>query len=68
MAEEAAASWPDLVGKDPEEAKTAILATDAELEVIIMDENAPATMDLQPKRVRVLTGADGKVAHPPTVG
>jgi len=57
-----------MAGKDPEEVKAAILAENAELEVIIMGANDPATMDLRFDRVRILVGEDGKVVADPSVG
>jgi len=61
-------TWTGMAGKDPEEVKAVILAENADYQVEIMGENDPATMDLNPMRVRILVNSEGKVAFDPSVG
>jgi len=65
---EGATTFAGLVGKDPEEAKLAILGINADLEVEIVGASAAVTLDLRTDRVRIVVGEDGKVAADPAVG
>jgi len=64
---EKAKTWTGMVGKDAEEVKASILA-DGEYEVVIVEENAPATEDVLHTRVQIFKGQDGKVIHDPSTG
>ncbi len=61
--------WPELVGLDGEEAVKIIQGENADLNVIMMDNNRPQTRDLRPNRVRVLVDPETKkVSHKPFCG
>ena len=60
--------WPELVGKTGEEAKEAILKERPELNVQVVPELGPCTMDYRTDRVRVFVNKEGKVAGPPRTG
>lgn len=51
-------SWPDLVGKNAEEAKNAILQDDPSINVFIIPEGAPVTRDFRMDRVRLFVDPD----------
>lgn len=60
--------WPELVGKTGDEAKEAILKERPELNVQVVPELSPCTMDYRTDRVRVFVNKEGKVAGPPRTG
>ena len=64
----APASFPDLVGLPAEEAKNKILATNPNLNVIIIGENEPRIKDYRLDRVWLNVDQDGKVAKEPRTG
>lgn len=51
-------SWPDLVGKNVEEAKNAILQDDPSINVVVVPEGAPVTRDYRLNRVRLFVDPD----------
>eukprot|EP00274_Cyanoptyche_gloeocystis_P005185 CAMPEP_0196658290 /NCGR_PEP_ID=MMETSP1086-20130531/28810_1 /TAXON_ID=77921 /ORGANISM="Cyanoptyche gloeocystis , Strain SAG4.97" /LENGTH=67 /DNA_ID=CAMNT_0041991797 /DNA_START=109 /DNA_END=312 /DNA_ORIENTATION=- len=61
-------SWPELVGKSGEEAAAAIKDSNSALQVHVVQEGSPCTMDWREDRVRIFVDASGKVASPPTCG
>ena len=61
-------SWPEVVGKTGEEAKTIIEGETTGVEVVILDENAIATTDFRTDRVRVRVNKDGIVTQTPRIG
>ncbi|KAK2143068.1 hypothetical protein LSH36_881g03000 [Paralvinella palmiformis] len=69
MADEVKTKWPELVGKDGNEAKEIIEKERPDLkQVHIIPINSPVTMDFRQDRVRIVTNQDGTVAVPPCVG
>lgn len=65
---EGATTFAGMVGKEPAEAKDAILQTNGALTVVIVEAGEPATLDHVADRVRIILGEDGKVAADPIVG
>jgi len=61
-------SWPELVGLTGEEAKDKIKKERPELEVQILPELGPTTMDFRTDRVRIFVNGQNKVAHAPNCG
>merc|ERR1712012_516879 len=61
-------SWPDLVGKTPEEAEAQIKKDRPDVKIQILGHMDPATMDYRLDRVRIIIGEDGKVMMPPMTG
>lgn len=60
--------WPDLVGRDAEEAKTHILTERPNLNVQIVASGMMTTMDYNTNRVRLFVNAERKVVKCPTIG
>jgi hypothetical protein len=60
--------WPDLVGRDAEEAKTHILTERPNIVVHIVPENSMMTMDYNMNRVRIFVNKERIVTRCPTVG
>ncbi|CAF0892311.1 unnamed protein product [Rotaria sordida] len=60
--------WPDLVGKNGNEAVEIIKRETGFTQVHIVQPNSMVTMDYRLDRVRVHVDEQGKVAHPPSVG
>lgn len=60
--------WPELVGKDGEEAKAKILEEFPKLTVFTVKVGSMVTMDYRMDRVRVWVNASGVVARLPKVG
>ncbi len=46
-------SWPDLVGKNVEEAKNTILESDPSINIVVLPEGSPVTRDFRMNRVRI---------------
>lgn len=46
-------SWPDLVGKNVEEAKNTILESDPSINIVVLPEGSPVTRDFRINRVRI---------------
>jgi len=61
-------AWPELVGKVGTDAQAIIKQERPDVEVQVMNENAPCTMDYRTDRVRVFVNAENKVTHPPSTG
>nr|CAA57307.1 Pumpkin fruit trypsin inhibitor [Cucurbita maxima] len=62
-------SWPELVGKDGEEAVKIIQQENPSLDVILMPRGQNwATKDYRPNRVRVFNDDSGKVNSIPRIG
>ncbi|KAH9566944.1 hypothetical protein CY35_03G003100 [Sphagnum magellanicum] len=61
-------TWPDLVGKDADEAKNIILAESPYLLVQILPEHAMVTMDYNTRRIRIFCNSERKVTKVPGVG
>ncbi len=61
-------TWPDLVGKDADEAKNIILAESPYLLVQILPEHAMVTMDYNIRRIRLFCNSERKVTKVPGVG
>lgn len=60
--------WPDLVGRDAEEAKTHILTERPNLNVQIVGSGMMTTMDYNTNRVRLFVNEERKVVKCPTIG
>lgn len=60
--------WPELVGKTGDQAKAAILDERPTLNVLVVPELSPCTMDYRTDRVRVFVNKEGKVAGTPRIG
>lgn len=60
-------TFPELVGKTPDEAKTIISAANPDLKIELIEDGSPVTEDFCNGRIRVFT-KDGAVAKAPTVG
>ncbi|XP_073386661.1 uncharacterized protein [Physcomitrium patens] len=60
--------WPDLVGRDAEEAKTHILSERPYLNVRIVPTDMMVTMDYNENRVRLFVDDERKVVKCPTIG
>jgi len=60
--------WPDLVGRDAEEAKTHILTERPNLNVQIVVSGMMTTMDYNTNRVRLFVDNERKVVKCPTIG
>lgn len=60
--------WPNLVGRDAEEAKTIILNERPNLIVHILPSNMMMTMDYNMNRVRLIVDNERKVVKCPTIG
>lgn len=69
-AEKTRRQWPELVGKDGEEAKQVIIATGGPgiKSVDIIPEGSMVTFDFRSDRVRISVDSCGKVAKTPIVG
>jgi len=67
-AQEKKQSWPELVGKSDEEAKSVITADRPDVQVIVMNKNSPCTRDLCWTRVRIFVDDGHKVVSTPTTG
>merc|ERR1711916_222938 len=61
-------SWPDLVGKNGDEAREAILNEYPQLHVFIVGMGQPVTKDLRHNRVRIFVSEQGMVVAPPEIG
>ena len=62
-------AWPELVGKNGEEAVAAIKAERPDLaQVIAMPDDSMMTMDMREDRVRVMCDKEGNVSSPPRCG
>lgn len=61
-------SWPDLVGKNAEEAKSVIESESPHLTVHIVSEHSLMTMDYNMHRVRIFVNRDRTVVKPPIIG
>ncbi len=46
-------NWPELIGKNIEEAKNFILSENPDFNVEVLPVNSPTTRDLRPNRVRI---------------
>ena len=64
----AVTTWPDLVGKSGEEAKTHILTESPNMDVRIVPANTPVPLNFNPERVHIFLNEEGKVARPPYAG
>jgi hypothetical protein len=60
--------WPEVVGQTGEEAKQKVLADRPGLNVQIVNELSPCTMDFREDRVRIFVNNDNKVVAPPRTG
>ncbi|ELU11714.1 hypothetical protein CAPTEDRAFT_21329 [Capitella teleta] len=60
--------WPELAGKTGAEAQAAVKADRPDVEVQVMDEGSPCTMDYRTDRVRIFVNTDGKVSGTPMCG
>jgi hypothetical protein len=62
-------SWPEVVGKTGEEAKEIISKdTAGKIEVHVVPQLSPCTMDYRTDRCRVFVDDNNKVVHPPCLG
>ena len=61
-------SWPEVVGKTGEEAKTVIETEDPGVKAEIIDENAFVTMDFRMDRVRIRVNGNDIVTQTPRIG
>jgi len=61
-------SWPEVVGKTGEEAKDHICKDRPEIEVQVIADGSPCTMDYRTDRCRVFVDGSNKVVHPPCLG
>ncbi|KAH1063251.1 hypothetical protein J1N35_028238 [Gossypium stocksii] len=61
-------SWPELVGKDGEVAKTTIERENPNVNAIVLLDGTPVTSDFRCDRVRVVVDSNGHVVRPPTIG
>lgn len=61
--------WPELVGRQGEEAKQIIMNQNPSLTTVnIIPEGSPVTADYRTDRVRIFVKPDGTVAYPPMIG
>ena len=60
--------WPDLVGRDAEEAKSIILNERPNLNVQILSSDMMMTMEYNTNRVRLIVNDERKVVKCPTIG
>jgi len=61
-------SWPECVGKTGEEAKEVISKERKDIEVVVVADGSPVTMDFRTDRCRVFVDGSNKVVHPPCCG
>ncbi|TYG93894.1 hypothetical protein ES288_A11G147100v1 [Gossypium darwinii] len=61
-------SWPELVGKDGEGAKTTIERENSNVDAIVLLDGTPVTRDFRCDRVWVWVDSNGHVVRPPTIG
>jgi len=61
-------SWPEVVGKTGDEAKAAIAKDRSDVQVEVIPDGSPVTMDYRTDRCRVFVDGSGKVVHPPHLG
>jgi len=60
--------WPELVGKTGDEAKEAVKHDRPDVNVEVLNEKSPTTMDYRVDRVRIFINDEGKVVGPPQTG
>lgn len=63
-----AGEWPDLLGRDGEEAAAVVRGDVPHCRVSIVREDAPVTRDYRADRVRLFVDGDGRIARVPRVG
>jgi len=68
MAAQPKESWPELIGKSGEEAKTVILKERPGLDVQVVPHTGMMTMDYRTDRVRVFVDDNQKVTSAPNCG
>nr|GMD46535.1 subtilisin inhibitor-like [Ipomoea batatas] len=61
-------SWPELVGRTPEEAEKKIKEESRKISVQVVPPNSFVTMDYRLDRVRIFVDTSGKVARSPKLG
>ncbi|XVF21635.1 hypothetical protein REPUB_Repub12eG0107400 [Reevesia pubescens] len=61
-------SWPELVGKNGESAKTKIERENPNVGAIVLLDGTPVTRDFRCDRVWVWVNENGRVVRAPTVG
>jgi hypothetical protein len=61
-------AWPELRGKNGEEAKAVILSEFPKLKVHVLDQGAFVTMDMRMDRVRIFVNKEGNVVGTPRIG
>jgi len=61
-------NWPELVGLKGEDARDQVKQQRPDVEIQILPELGPVTMDFRPDRVRIFVDKDGKVVHAPNCG
>ncbi|KNA20995.1 hypothetical protein SOVF_047460 [Spinacia oleracea] len=62
-------SWPELVGKDGNEAAGIIKSENCSVKnVVVLPEGSPVTKDYRTDRVRVFVDTCGKVSSTPYIG
>ncbi|OMO75070.1 Proteinase inhibitor I13, potato inhibitor I [Corchorus olitorius] len=66
--DEKKSSWPELVGENAETAKATILKERPDLDVVVLPENSPATMDYRFNRVRLWVNEKCQVVQVPVIG
>ncbi|KAH1063252.1 hypothetical protein J1N35_028239 [Gossypium stocksii] len=60
-------SWPELVGKDGEAAKTTIERENPNVHAIVLLDGTPVSLDFRCDRVRVFVDSNGHVVRPPVI-
>lgn len=60
--------WPDLVGRDAQDARNHILSESPSLHVQILPADMMMTMDYNTNRVRIIVNSEQKVVKCPTIG
>ncbi len=61
-------SFPELVGLTGEEAKADLERKYPNLNVFVVPDGSPVTMDYREDRVRIFVNEEGKVGYPPHIG
>ncbi|KAG0469318.1 hypothetical protein HPP92_018646 [Vanilla planifolia] len=61
-------TWPELVGKRPEEAEKVIKKEMPTAKIQVMKYGESVTQEFSPYRVRLFLDLEGKIAYPPRVG
>jgi len=61
-------TWPEVVGMTGDEAKEQIAKDRPDVQINVLPEVSPVTMDFRPDRVRIFVNNDQKVVAAPRCG